>query len=304
MLAIETHDLTKYYGKNLGIKDLNMRVPQGVLFGFLGANGAGKTTAIRVIMGLLKPTSGSLQILGKAITKKRQYYPDLYRKIGFLPGELRLYEDMTGEDFLNYLGAFYGTIHPPLQSKAIDSLELSKKDLKRSISGYSRGMKQKVGIISSIQHNPHILIMDEPTEGLDPLMQKHFYLLLLELNREGKTIFMSSHNLSEVERICEQVAVIRDGELVAVEDVEDLKDRRLYSLGVVFSTEEEASSFQIPQITIVSQEKEKVLFRWRGEFSTLFSQLSKYSIVDFTCEKASLEEIFLTYYSIGGREDE
>lgn len=279
-------------------------MPQGLLFGFLGANGAGKTTAIRIIMGLLKPTSGSLQILGKTITKEKQYHVDLYKSMGFLPGELRLYEDMTGEEFLNHMGAFYGPLHSPLQALAIDSLELSKKDLRRSISGYSRGMKQKIGIISSIQHDPDLLIMDEPTEGLDPLMQKRFYLLLLDLNRRGKTIFMSSHNLAEVERVCERVAVIRNGELVDIEDVEDLKARRLYSIGVVFATEEEASSFQISHGTILSQEGSRVLFRWKGEFFQLFSLLSKYTINDFTCEKASLEEIFLTYYSRGGKENE
>lgn len=298
MDAIKTHGLTKYYGKTRGILDLNLEIPQGLRFGFLGANGAGKTTAIRVLMGLIKPSAGSVEILGQTLDEKNRYCPTLNRRIGFLPGELRLYEEMTGEDFLRYMGGFYGEMDGNLQILAREALELSTEDLKRPISGYSRGMKQKLGIIQAVQHDPELLVMDEPTEGLDPLMQKHFYQLLSQLNQRGQTVFMSSHNLSEVERVCQRVAIIRDGKLVAVEDVEELKARRLYTVELVFLDEEELASFSPPG-KVIQQEKRRLSFRWRGDFQELFSLLAQQNLQDFTCEKASLEEIFLTYYARG-----
>lgn len=307
MAAIKTYELTKYYGKTRGILNLNLEVPQGLLFGFLGANGAGKTTAIRVLMGLLKPTSGRVQVLDRTFDGKNRYHPAVNRKIGFLPGELRLYEDMTGADYLQYMGEFFGRIQSSIQSLAVEALELSKKELHRPISGYSRGMKQKLGIIQAIQHDPVLLIMDEPTEGLDPLMQKHFYQLLFQLNQKGQTVFMSSHNLAEVERVCERIAIIRDGELVAVEDVEDLKARRLYTVEMAFFTEEEAQDFDPPGGESIRQEGRRLSFRWKGDFQDLFSHLSQSSPQDFTCAKASLEEIFLTYYAgeeVGDDRDE
>ncbi len=296
MKAISIKKLTKYYGKTRGIEEISLDVEKGKIFGFLGANGAGKTTTIRLLMGLIKPSSGFTELLGQRLDRSRAYSVNLLQRLGFLPGEFRLYEDMTGEKFLNYMGSYYGSEGNKLQEIACEAMEIGSQDLKRKILGYSSGMKQKLAVIQAIQHDPELIIMDEPTEGLDPLRQHNFYSLLRDLKSRGKTIFMSSHNLSEVERICEEVAIVRKGRLAAVENVSDLKNRSLYRIRLQLATEIEADKFSLPEAHSVSIRGKEVSFRWRGEFDQLFDRLSPLKILDFTCEKASLDEFFITYY--------
>ncbi len=302
MPAINMQNLTKYYGKTLGIKDVTLNVEKGCIFGFLGANGAGKTTAIRILLGLLKPTAGHVEILETQITGDKVYPEKLHAQLGFLPGELRLYEDMTGKAFLDYMASFYENVDKQLQMEALDMVKLSSQDLSRKISQYSRGMKQKLGIVQAIQHKPQLIIMDEPTEGLDPLMQQSFYLLIERLRDRGSTVFMSSHNLAEVERVCQKVAIIREGRIVAIEDVNSLKDKRLYNIEILFKNVEQAEKFNLQNIEVVKGEGNKLVFRWKGRFSSLFENLSDFEVEDFICRKASLEEVFLTYYADEGDE--
>lgn len=299
---IATQGLTKYYGSNPGLVDLDLEVESGRIFGFLGANGAGKTTAIRILLDLIRPTRGQAWVFGRplfAISPRDRL--ELRRRIGFIPGELRLYEDMTGRAFLDYLGSYFGAVRADWQRSILERLELDKTALSRKISGYSRGMKQKLGIVQALQHDPELLILDEPTEGLDPLMQQTFYGLLRELAGRGRTVFMSSHNLAEVEKICGRVAILRQGRLVAVEGIDTLQARRFHQVEVEFASQEEAAAFSVPGINESRREGGRLCFSWQGDFADLWAELEKYRIADFACQKASLEEIFLAYY---GRSEE
>ena len=304
MSIIKTVKLTKYYGKQLGIKDLSFEVPSGSIFGFLGANGAGKTTTIRMFLGLLQSTAGYFEILGNKISRNSKYPEKLAQKIGFLPGNPGLYQNMTGRDFLTYMGNLYGRIDHDFQKTTLETMELSEKQLSRKISGYSRGMKQKIGVIQAIQHDPELIIMDEPTEGLDPLMQRNFYSIVKELQQKGKTIFFSSHNLNEVEKVCLKVAIIRQGRLITIETIDQLKSKRLYNIELVLADGEQLKDFDFKGIQKITTKDNKIYLHWKGNFADLFAQLSSYNIKDFHCQKASLEEIFLTYYSQENDTDE
>jgi len=234
--AIETHRLTKVYGsagprmpgrrsRATGIhalEDVSIEVHQGEIFGFLGPNGAGKSTAIRLLLGFLHPTAGRATVLGLDSIRESV---EIRRRIGYLPGGIAFWDNLSGERLLDELAALSG--RPATRRAALlDRLELSAATLKRPVRDYSRGMRQKLGIIQALQHDPELAILDEPSEGLDPLMQRAFYGILDDLRRDGRTIFFSSHVLSEVERVCDRVAIIRLGRLVALEDVPALLARR------------------------------------------------------------------------------
>ena len=213
--AIETSRLTKHYGHQIrALESLDLVVRQGEVFGFLGPNGAGKSTTIRLLLGFLHPTSGSGRVLGLDIVRDSVA---IRRRIGYLPGGIALYDTLSGERLLDYLAELTG--RPPVRRRELcDRLELSSSTLKRLVRDYSRGMRQKIGIVQALQHDPELAILDEPSEGLDPLMQRAFYEILDALKAEGRTIFFSSHVLSEVERVCDRVAIVRQGRLVALEE--------------------------------------------------------------------------------------
>ncbi|MFL5679602.1 MAG: ABC transporter ATP-binding protein, partial [Chloroflexota bacterium] len=227
MDAIETRGLTKRYGHRrrpglpggkrggktlVALDDLAINVRHGEIFGFLGPNGAGKSTTIRLLLGYLHATAGSASVLGFDAARDSV---EIRRRVGYLPGGIALYDALTGERLLDYLGRLTG--RPPVRrAELLDRLELSEASLRRPVRDYSRGMRQKIGIVQALQHDPELAILDEPTEGLDPLMQRAFYEILEELRASGRTIFFSSHVLSEVERVCDRVAIIRGGRLVAL----------------------------------------------------------------------------------------
>src|SRR3954470_375574 len=235
--AIETAGLAKHYGQTPGaiaslrarlgmpphatvraLEALDIAVREGEVFGFLGPNGAGKSTTIRLLLGFLHPTAGSARVLGLDTVRDSVA---IRSRLGYLPSGIALYDTLTGEQLLDYLAALSG--RPPVRRRQLcDRLELSAATLKRLVRDYSRGMRQKIGIIQALQHDPELAILDEPTEGLDPLMQHAFYELLEERRKQGRTIFFSSHVLSEVERLCDRVAIIRGGEMVALSNVPDL----------------------------------------------------------------------------------
>jgi len=216
MGIIETSNLTKYYGSVTGIKDLSLSVQEGEILGFIGPNGAGKSTTIRLLLSLIYPSSGSATIFGKDVI---QYGPEIKREIGYMPSEVFYYENMRVKELLDYSASFYKKDC----SKRIQEISaLLKLDLHKKIDDLSYGNKKKVGIVQGLLHDPQLIILDEPTGGLDPLMQKNFFELLREENRAGKTVFFSSHILSEVQKICDRVAIIREGELINIESMENL----------------------------------------------------------------------------------
>ena len=229
--AIETRALTKHYGAVRALEAIDLLVRPGEVFGFLGPNGSGKSTTIRLLLGFLHPTAGSAHVLGLDIVHQSVA---IRRRIGYLPGGIALYDTLTGEQLLDYLGRLTGRACPR-RTEWCERLELSASTLKRLVRDYSRGMRQKIGIVQALQHDPELAILDEPSEGLDPLMQRAFYEILDVLKRERRTIFFSSHVLSEVERVCDRVAIVRQGKLVAVEETAALLARRKRNVQVRFA---------------------------------------------------------------------
>lgn len=293
MSVIVTRGLTKQYGAKTALRDLNLEIDEGIIFGFLGANGAGKTTLIRLLLGLIRPTAGKAWVMGKEV---RQTDPGLRRRIGYLPGELRLYEDMRGSEALRFLGRFYDVADTSIRDHLLDVLELPPSALRAPVKKYSRGMKQKLGIIQALQHDPDLLIMDEPTEGLDPLIQRNFYEVLRDWRERGKTVFMSSHNLTEVEKVCERVGIIRQGRLVADERVEDLQGKLLHHVEVVFEQPIAEGTLEIPGVDVVFRNGRRADLKVRGDLNPLLAVLAHLNVADLSVQRASLEDIFLEFY--------
>lgn len=296
--VIETERLTKYYGPRRGVEDVTLAVGRGEIFGFLGPNGAGKTTTIRCLLGFVRPSRGSVRVFGMppgAIDRSR---------IGVIPGELTLFERMTGGGLLDYLGRLSG--RPAVRrGELLERFALEARDLARPVRHYSRGMKQKLGILQALQHDPDVLILDEPTEGLDPLMQQEFYALLGEARSRGRTVFLSSHLLWEVERICDRVGIIRAGRLAAVEQVEDLRGRALRRIEVEFADEAGRAAFEPPPGVVLERaEGRRATVRApAAEIEALLRTLLSHRVRDVVIERPSLEEAFLDYYreGAGGR---
>lgn len=288
--VVRAAGLTKSYGRQRGIRDVSFDVAGGEIFGFLGPNGAGKTTTIRLLIGLIRPQRGDAWVLGRDARRIDR------GRLGVVPGELSLYEKMTGAQLLEYLAAL--SRRTPVRRRALlDRFELSAHDLARPIRHYSRGMKQKLGIVQALQHDPDLVIMDEPSEGLDPLMQIAFYELLRELQAAGRTVFISSHLLWEVERVCDRVAIIREGVLVAVERIEVLRQRSLRRVEVEFARTEDARAFRPPSGTVdrLDGARLTLLVPKDGVESTL-QAIARYPVADLVWERPNLEDIFLAYY--------
>jgi ABC-2 type transport system ATP-binding protein len=301
--AIDTAGLTKYYGRRIGplsrgtvvraLDDLTIEVREGEMFGFLGPNAAGKSTMIRVLLGYLHPTAGSARVLGLDIEREQIA---IRRRVGYLPGGIALYDTMTGESLLDYLSALYGR-KPVRRAVLLDRLEFSARDLRRLVRDYSRGMRQKIGIIQALQHDPELAILDEPSEGLDPLMQRAFYEILEDLRRERRTIFFSSHVLSEVERICDRVAIIRAGRLVALEDVAALLSRRRRHVEMRVAGDPPRLD-GILGVSGVHVQDGLVRCELEGDVGPFLRAIAGLRITDLTIEPAHLEEAFLEFYAV------
>jgi ABC-2 type transport system ATP-binding protein len=303
--AIETNALTKVYGdlassvlgrrsRASGIRaleDVSIEVRQGEIFGFLGPNGAGKSTAIRLLLGFLHPTAGRAAVFGLDSVHDSV---EIRRKVGYLPGGIAFWDNLTGERLLDELAALSGR---PATRRAtlLDRLELSAATLKRPVRDYSRGMRQKLGIIQALQHDPELAILDEPSEGLDPLMQRAFYGILDDLHRDGRTIFFSSHVLSEVERVCDRVAIIRLGRLVALEDVPELLARRKRNVELRLDGSP-PSLDGIPGVSDVEVGAGWLTCRLEGDVGPFLAAIAGCAIHDMTIEPARLEEAFLEFY--------
>ena len=295
MTIIQTQALTKRYGESLGIQDVDLSVKPGEIFGFLGPNGAGKTTAIRLLLDLMNPTSGQVRLFGQAVNRKDK---TLFSQVGYLPGELRMHERMTGQQTLDYLGRFQNAQGPVYRRELLAALDLPPAKLKQPLRTYSQGMKRKVGIVQAMQHDPRLLVLDEPTDGLDPLVKQNFYQLLRDYRERGGTVFMSSHILPEVETVCDRVALIRKGRIVAVEEVADLQRRHTRRLRLVTETPLDASRLPQPGVTVKRQEGTTTVLLVSAvvRISALLATLAQLDILDMTFEDAKLEDFFMQYY--------
>jgi ABC-2 type transport system ATP-binding protein len=302
MDAIVTSGLTKTYaghgvpfrrgGEVHALEGLSITVQPGEVFGFLGPNGAGKSTMIRLLLGYLHATSGSATVLGHDIARDSL---GIRRETGYLPGGIAFYDTMSGQDLLQYLASLYGR-PTPLRDELVERLELSERDLRRQVRDYSRGMRQKLGIIQAFQHDPELAILDEPTEGLDPLMQRSFYDLMDERKRAGRTVFFSSHVLSEVERVCDRVAIIRRGQLVALSDVSALLERRRRHVEIRLAGPP-PSLEGVPGITDVVIRDDVLRCQLEGDPGPFVAALAGTAMRDLTIEPARLEEAFMEYYA-------
>jgi ABC-2 type transport system ATP-binding protein len=289
MNVIETRDLTKHYGKLTGVSSLSFSVSGGEIFGFLGPNGAGKTTTIRLLLDLLHPEQGSAKIFG---LDSRLFSTEIRRRLGYIPGEVVLYDGMTGMEFLKLMSSFRSGGDRRLKELR-DRLDL---DLRKKTRAYSKGMKQKLAIIQAFMHDPELLILDEPTLGLDPLVQHEFYEILLEEKARGKTVFLSSHILTEVERVCDRVGIVRSGQLVDLETISGLKLKKVRRMHIIFSREVPVEELGFEGADIVRVKGRELELRVRGETAAVLKRLCSLPVEDMSFPEASLEDTFMQYY--------
>jgi len=288
--VIEITQLRKTYGSIQAVKGISMSVEQGEIFGFLGPNGAGKTTTIRCMLDVIRPTAGSIRVLGLDAQHDTMA---LHQCIGYLPGDVRLPGDMTGRQVINYFSRLQGR-EPVLLAKLVQRFDV---ELKRPLRSYSKGMRQKIGVVLAFMCDPNVLILDEPTSGLDPLLQRTFNEFLLEEQARGKTIFMSSHIMSDVEKVCQRVAVIRRGELVTVEKVETLRQKAGQRITVEFGDQVTAEDLaRIPGVSNVGTTNGAYHFNIGGSMDPLIKALSQHEVIRLQAEEAPLEEVFLKFY--------
>lgn len=289
---IQVRHLTKYYGKSLGIEDINLEIHKGEIFGFLGPNGAGKSTMIRLMLNLLRPSLGSVKIFNKNVQK---HYDKIFNNIGNVPGELRLYEELTGHNFLNFMNKFSNQ-EPKWQKELINAFHLNNTDLNKKIKHYSHGMKQKLGIIQALQDDPQLIIMDEPSEGLDPINKNVLYDYLQKFNAMGKTIFFSSHYLAEVEKICDRVGLVKNGKLITSETISSLKEKMIRRLEVTFAHAFLVDDFDLQNTTIIEQDPHRLVLNVSGNINLLLKQIAKYEVKNLIFPEPSLEDTFMTFY--------
>jgi ABC-2 type transport system ATP-binding protein len=278
------------------VRDLVLAVGRGEVFGFIGPNGAGKSTTIRVLLGLMFPTSGAARLLGRDVVSAGH---ELRARVGYMPGEPRLYDGMTVAETLEYVGRFYRGDTRARRRELVDALDL---DLSRRTGDLSLGNKKKVAVVAALQHAPELLILDEPTSGLDPLIQARLFALLRAEQRRGTTVFFSSHVLSEVERLCERVAILKDGKILEVARVESLRARAVKRVKLrVADGVRPAATLALPGVSEALQEGERASFVYAGEVRALLAALAEDAVADVTIEEPSLEEVVLARY---GKDDD
>jgi ABC-2 type transport system ATP-binding protein len=290
--AIETLGLGKRYGRVAALEDLSLRVAEGEVFGFLGPNGAGKTTTIRLLLGLLRPSAGRATVLGRPVRAGSAAWRT---GIGYLPGELALWPELTGQETLDHLAHLSGA-RPARRQELLERLALTADDLRRPVRTWSNGMKQKLGIVQALETDPRLLLLDEPTKGLDPLVQQVFYAILAETHGRGATIFFSSHVLPEVERVCDRVAMLRTGRLVGVESVEAARAAQRRRVSVVLGAEADVAALaRFGSVTARDGGRIEMLVAAR-EVPALVAHLGTVALTDVTIEEPSLEDVFLEHY--------
>ena len=291
MNVIETERLTKSYGSHRGIIEVDLVVQEGEVFGFLGPNGAGKTTTIRTFLDLIRPTSGVARVFG---IESSADPVAIHRRIGYIPGEFTLYDRLTGGQTIEYFGNLRGGVDRAYRAALIERFDV---DPTRKFKEYSKGNKQKIGLVIALQHRPELLVLDEPTSGLDPLIQQSFYALVREAQAEGRTVFLSSHILSEVERTCDRVAIIRDGRLVKVDSVEGLRDLAHHEVELRFVDGVPAEAFEgLPGVSDIVVSDHVLRMRVSGPITPVVQAAARYELLDFVSREPTLEETFLAQY--------
>ncbi|MBV7505092.1 ABC transporter ATP-binding protein [Bacillus sp. sid0103] len=290
MNVIEINNLTKTYGKSRGITDISFHVEEGEIFGFIGPNGAGKSTTIRTLLSLIYPTSGSATIFGKDSV---QFASEIKKEIGYLPSEVFYYDNMKVKDLLKYSASFYKKDC----SKRIKELAtIMDLDLNKKIDDLSLGNKKKVGIVQGLLHEPKLIILDEPTSGLDPLMQQKFFELLEEENKKGATILFSSHILSEVQRLCNRVAIIKEGKIVTVEKISTLQENNYKKFKMETKAPLDPTYFNISGVNNLEVKGAQASFLFRGNINEITKKIADIELVNLWIEEPDLEEIFMHYY--------
>lgn len=294
--AIKISRLTKQFGKKAAVNNVSFDVKEGEIFGFLGPNGAGKTTTIRLMLNHICPTAGRIHIYGKDSV---QHYVEVHAQVGYLAGDMALYDGLSGWNYVKYIMRLHGQTDMTEVNRLADVL---KADLKPKIKNLSRGNKQKIGIIAALAHQPKLLILDEPTTGLDPLMQEVFYSLLREHKKRGGTTFMSSHNLAEVEKVCDRVGFIREGKLAEVSSVRELRQAATKEFHITLASTPNPAHFRgMSTVRDLRVEGKIITCSVRGRLNELVRVLSKYDVVNIESRELDLEEVFMKLYGKGGK---
>jgi ABC-2 type transport system ATP-binding protein len=292
--AVATHNLTKHYGRQPALRELNLRVPTGRLFGFLGPNGAGKTTTLRILLGLLRATGGQAEVLGRDAWR---HGPAVRREIGYLPGDIRLWDWLTGRQTLAFLHAARGGHDATEMLRLVQRFDLN---LDRRVRDYSRGMKQKLGLIAALMQRPQLLILDEPTVALDPLMREVLYTELRQAVAAGRTVLFSSHTLAEVEQLCDEVAILKDGRLVEHERIAVLRTRAVRHVEIGFHSATPSPPPPPEGLKILEAAAGHWRGTWTGPVEHLLAWLVQSSVSDVTIAPPDLDELFLAYYADRG----
>jgi len=288
--VMELNGLTKFYGKQRGIEDVTFNVSEGEIFGFIGPNGAGKSTTIRTLLALFEPTKGNASIFGKDCVK---YADVIARDVGYVPSEAAYYDNMKVRELLDYTGRLY---KKDCRQKADNLCKLLDLDQSRKIADISFGNKKKVGIVSALLHSPRLIILDEPTAGLDPLVQQCFFEIIKEENNNGATVFFSSHILSEVQKTCGRVAILKHGKLISIQEISELHESGFKRVNITAKNIIPNGYFSSSNIAELKQEGKAVSFMYKGDSDTLFRKIAGLGIEDALVEEPTLEEIFLHYY--------
>jgi ABC-2 type transport system ATP-binding protein len=294
--VVSARELTKTYGRTRGVVELTFDVEAGEVFGYLGPNGAGKTTTIRTMLDFISPTSGRIEVFG---LDSRRDSIEIHRRIGYLPGELALYDRMTASDYLAHFAALRGGVDESFVRDLVDRVDL---DPSLAIRSLSHGNRQKVGLVQAFMHRPELLVLDEPTQGLDPLVQQTFYEMVGEVRDDGRSVFLSSHVMPEVERLCDRAAIIREGMLVAIEDIADLKQRSVRTIEMRFASPAPVDAFaNLPGVEDVTAAGDLLRLRVHGSVDPVVKAAARYEVLELESREPSLEEVFLAFY---GRPEE
>ena len=290
MSVIEIKNLTKQYGKARGVINVNLDVEEGEVFGFIGPNGAGKSTTIRTMLGLIYPTSGTTAIFGKNCTE----YPEIRKELGYLPSEVFYYDNMKVMDLLKYSASFY---KKDCTRRIHELAEIMDLDLKKKIDDLSFGNKKKVGIVQGLLHEPRLIILDEPTSGLDPLMQQKFFDLIAQENQKGATVFFSSHILSEVQRMCNRVAFIKEGKIIKLEKMRTLQENNYKRIKIEVKTGITKEAFSVNGVSDFQVKDNTANFIFKGNINSMMKKLAEIDLRNVSIEEPDLEEIFMHYYA-------
>lgn len=290
MLKID--NLTKYYKNKIGVDKVDIELRKGEIFGFIGPNGSGKSTTIKCILNFLNKNNGSIYIDNKLIDKKDYLFKE---NIGYLPSEIHLYEDLTVKEIIDYSKSFYTK---DLTKKINELISIFEIDINKKIDELSFGNLKKVGIVLALMHEPKLLILDEPTSGLDPLMQERFFEVLLKEKEKGTTIFFSSHNLSEIKKVCDRVGIIKNGKLIEIETIENLS-KNDFVIVTIKSNEVKKINFPLKEMHIKTMKDNELVFIYRGNINEITKTLSKYNIDKLLIEEPTIDEIFMHYYKEG-----